>query len=79
MFFSPLGRPIRIFLMQPLRLGPGARSDQEAAVENLRNAAAVGKVGKEFSRFSNLAAINVRALKITVEYSFLLIRSENPP
>lgn len=65
----PHGRPIRIFLIQPLSLVTGARSDREAAVENLRNAAAVGKVGKEFIRFSNLAAINGRALKITVEYS----------
>lgn len=43
------------------------------------NVAAVGKVGTEFRRFSNLAAINVWALKITVEYSFLLIKTENPP
>lgn len=49
----------------------------EAAVENRRKVAAVGKVGKageEFSRFSNLA---INALKITVERSFV-IRSENP-
>lgn len=50
-------------------LGTGVRSDHEAAVVRLRNDGAVGKVGKEISRFSNLAAIKVGALKITEEFS----------